>query len=161
MFYVLCVYAYHVFNACYGTHLQTVLSDAGCTHTEKEWPDYWCFRSEGGLQPSSTEVHISTLPHMGPEMETMLTKQCILQDSDVEAVLDLFSSIGKEQLPSEDMTAESWLRQKGANDRMLAIADACIANDFGCGLSDLGLREAILENRRWDSGELCLPWQQS
>jgi hypothetical protein len=32
---------------------------------------------------------------------------------------------------------------------MLAVADSCYANDFGCSLSQLGLREMVEENRRW------------
>ena len=36
---------------------------------------------------------------------------------------------------------------------MVAIADACYANDFGCSIEQLGLRELILENRNWESGE--------
>ena len=35
---------------------------------------------------------------------------------------------------------------------MVAIAEACYANDFGCSLDQLGLHEMITENQRWDSG---------
>lgn len=41
---------------------------------------------------------------------------------------------------------------QGATDKMLAAAEACYANDFGCSLRQLGLREMITENRYWDSG---------
>ena len=41
---------------------------------------------------------------------------------------------------------------QGATDKMLAAAEACYANDFGCSLRQLGLREMITENRSWDSG---------
>lgn len=97
---------------------------------------------------------------MGPS-SIMLTYTRPLQDRDVEATLDIFSKIGREPIPAEDRTAEEWLRNQGANERMLAIADACIANDFGCGLSELGLREAILENQRWDSGKPYAAERQS
>lgn len=31
---------------------------------------------------------------------------------------------------------------------MIAVADACYANDFACSLSQLGLTEMVEENRR-------------
>ncbi len=42
---------------------------------------------------------------------------------------------------------------QGASRRMVAIAEACYANDFGCSLDQLGLCEMITENQRWDSGD--------
>ena len=65
----------------------------------------------------------------------------------------LFEEVGAQELPARDISAEQWLRQQGATDRMVAIADACYANDFGCSIEQLGLRELILENRNWESGE--------
>lgn len=53
-----------------------------------------------------------------------------------------------------DISAEQWLRRNGASERMVRIADACIANDFGCSIDQLGLRETILENQKWDVGSL-------
>lgn len=64
----------------------------------------------------------------------------------------LFSELGSETYPETDISGEQWLRNKGANSQVLAIADACYANDFGCSLQQLGLREMITENRKWDSG---------
>lgn len=75
-----------------------------------------------------------------------------VQDADLETVHNLFAEVGQESYPATDISAEEWLRSKGANEQMLAIADACYANDFGCSLQQLGLREMITENRKWDSG---------
>lgn len=80
-----------------------------------------------------------------------------VQDADLTATHNLFAEVGQESYPDEDMSAEQWLRSKGANDQMLAIADACYANDFGCSLQQLGLREMITENRKWDSGTCSHP----
>ena len=81
-----------------------------------------------------------------------------MQDADLEKVHNLFAEVGQESYPATDVSAEEWLRSKGANEQMLAIADACYANDFGCSLQQLGLREMITENRKWDSGtHLWLP----
>lgn len=43
-------------------------------------------------------------------------------------------------------------RLQGATNKMLAAAEACYANDFGCSLRQLGLREMITESRTWNSG---------
>ena len=75
-----------------------------------------------------------------------------MQDADLKATHDLFAEVAQESYPDKDISAEQWLRSKGANEQMLAIADACYANDFGCSLQQLGLREMITENSKWDSG---------
>ncbi len=66
-------------------------------------------------------------------------------------VHDLFDCVGDETPPepSSDMSAEQWLRSTGASEKMLAVAAVCYANDFGCSLRQLGLREMIIENQRW------------
>ena len=74
------------------------------------------------------------------------------QDAELEQLHTLFAGVGAEPYPDPDMSAADWLRARGATPRMLAVADACYANDFGCSLSQLGLCELITENRRWDSG---------
>ena len=33
---------------------------------------------------------------------------------------------------------------------MIAVADACYANDFGCSIAQLGLTEMIEESRGWE-----------
>lgn len=75
-----------------------------------------------------------------------------MQDPDLKRVHELFASVGEEQHPEPDISAAEWLRQHGASQKMLAIAEACYANDFGCSLEQLGLSEMITENQRWDSG---------
>lgn len=72
------------------------------------------------------------------------------------AVMERFESVGDQASPAVDLSAEQWLRDDGANQRQLDIADACFANDFGCSLNQLGMRETILENQNWDSGA-CSP----
>ena len=67
----------------------------------------------------------------------------------------IMDSVGDTPPPDPDLSARHWLQVKGANDRMVAIADACHATDFGCSIDDLGLREMIIENQRWDSGTAC------
>ncbi len=45
---------------------------------------------------------------------------------------------------------------QGATDKMIAAADACYANDWGCSIHQLGLRELITEARRTDASEYQL-----
>lgn len=70
--------------------------------------------------------------------------------------------LGSHKLAADaaDESVASWLLRQGANKRMLDIAEACYANDFGCSLEDLGLRESITENQLWEAGDFmdsCLP----
>jgi len=78
------------------------------------------------------------------------------QSAELERLHALFARVGAEPYPDPDVSAADWLRGHGASTRMLAVADACYANDFGCSLDQLGLREMITESRRWDSGACSL-----
>lgn len=90
----------------------------------------------------------------------MLTAPALLPHMQVH---DLFGDCGDEVLPpaGKDVSAEQWMRAKGCSERQIAVADACYANDFGCSLRQLGVREMIMENRNWDDGGSwggpCLP----
>ncbi|KAK9823038.1 hypothetical protein WJX81_001999 [Elliptochloris bilobata] len=112
--------------------LKSLLDEVGCQLRELEWPDHWYFGAERRL--------------VGPGA----------QDAELERLHALFAGVGAEPYPDPDVSVADWLRVRGASLRMLAIADACYANDFGCSLDQLGLREVITENRRWDSGETYL-----
>lgn len=63
---------------------------------------------------------------------------------------DYFDDVGDEAPPppGTDVSAEEWLRAKGASELQLEVADVCYANDFGASLGQLGLREMIVENQR-------------
>ena len=99
---------------------------------------------------------------MEPEPQASETAVCgyrqgsLLQDEDLETTHRLFAEVGSESYPETDISGEQWLRNRGVSDKVLAIADACYANDFGCSLHQLGLRELITENQKWDSGTSSL-----
>jgi hypothetical protein len=63
---------------------------------------------------------------------------------------DLFDNVGDEAPPppGSDVSAEQWLRSKGVSELQMEVADACYANDFGCSVQQLGLREMITENNK-------------
>jgi hypothetical protein len=61
--------------------------------------------------------------------------------------------LSKADIPEQDTSMAAWMRGRGATDRAIELADACYANDFCSSLDRLGVTEAILEARSWDSGE--------
>ncbi|KAL0045848.1 hypothetical protein WJX82_006614 [Trebouxia sp. C0006] len=109
--------------------LKEMLDEMQCGIKQYDWPDWWYFGKQRRF------LH-------APE-----------EDEDLKRTHELFADVGNEQYPETDISAEQWLRNKGASSKVLAIADACYANDFGCTLHQLGLREMITENRKWDSGD--------
>lgn len=111
-----------------------VVQDYGFTFTEKPWPDFWYFGQQKLLTDNEGVAE------------------------EVDELHDFFEDVGDEAPPppGQDVSAEQWLRSKGATPLQLEVADVCYANDFGCSLRQLGLREMITENQRWDSGETYL-----
>ncbi|EIE19221.1 amine oxidase [Coccomyxa subellipsoidea C-169] len=114
--------------------LQGLLQEVNCNLREFDWPDYWYFGNSRQLVSGDAKV----------------------SDEELERLHELFASVGQRVRPEPDISAAEWLRQEGASERMMAVADACYANDFGCSLHQLGLSEMITENQRWDSGDTYL-----
>ena len=82
----------------------------------------------------------------------------------MDRVLSLFEDVGETRMPATDISAKQWLLSLGASERMVAIADACFATDFGCTIEELGLAEMIIENQQWTSGAwsaMCMLWPTS
>lgn len=48
---------------------------------------------------------------------------------------------GLQEEAGPDMQCDDWLRAKGADADQLEVAAVCYANDFGCSLHQLGVRE--------------------
>ena len=66
------------------------------------------------------------------------------------AIDDIESSATKEV----DCTALEWLVDRvKASRRVVEIAESVYANDFGCSLSTMGMRETAVEQREWCHGE--------
>jgi hypothetical protein len=49
-------------------------------------------------------------------------------------VHELFENLGDipKPPPGSDVNLEQFMRQRGASDKQIAVADACYANDFRC-----------------------------
>ncbi|WIA08987.1 hypothetical protein OEZ85_008401 [Tetradesmus obliquus] len=114
--------------------LTEVMQQHGLQATEKPWPDFWYFGKEQRLTDNEGVA------------------------KEVDELHDMFDHVGDEAPPppGRDVSAEQWLRSKGASELQMEVADVCYANDFGCSVQTLGLREMITENNKWDSGETYL-----
>jgi monoamine oxidase len=106
--------------------LVDLIDELGFTYHEREWPDWWYFGPEKRL------VHDSA------------------GDEDVARVHTMFSTVMSEMPPAPlepDVSARQWMKLRGANDKMISIADACYANDMAGSMDQLGLRELVQEDR--------------
>jgi len=111
------------------------LAAAGAKFREVEWPDYLWLAAEGRLlRPAEAEA-----------------------EKELQAVHSLFCDEMETLRPPDiDVDAETFMLGRGMTPRQVALAEACYANDFGCSLKELGLREMIVENAGWDYGETYL-----
>lgn len=111
----------------------------GVTFTEREWPD---------------RLYLGKEKKLVTEEET---------DEEVKNAHKFFNTCAAEEKPppGQDVSAMAWLKSKGATEKMVAVAEACHANDFCGPLDQIGLREMIEEDRRWDFGESYLLMDRS
>ena len=107
----------------------------GCR--EYEWPDRYYF---GGAE------------------RRLITAAEADSDADIVEVHRLFDELpGAPGAGDPDMTALAWLRDTcRASPRVLELADAIYANDFGTELADLGMHELAAEGDAWTYGEKYL-----
>ncbi|CAG9459995.1 unnamed protein product [Pedinophyceae sp. YPF-701] len=107
----------------------------GVTFEERQWPDWFYDRRERRLMPPAE----------------------VAEDDELQEVMEMFDSIAEEEEdPLPDITAEEWLRKRGASAKQIEAADAIFANDFGTGLAGLGVAEMLIENRLWRHGPAYL-----
>ena len=103
---------------------------------ELEWPNYYYFGKEGELTLAS---EVDETPELA-------------------AMHDAFEELG--ELDAASVPAEQSLLQyfasKGLSSRVLDLADAIFANDYGAEASACGLHEVIHEQRHWSHGEKYL-----
>jgi len=111
----------------------------------------------GGVGGGSQQVPADTL--LAPQRMTANTNPSSPSPTPTQPrqLHELFESVSDEAppAPGQDISAEQWLRSKGATAKQLAVAGVCYANDFGCSLQQLGLREMIVESNKWVSVASC------
>ena len=103
---------------------------------ELEWPNYYYFGKEG----------------------TMVHAEAADEEEDVAAMHEAFEELGEDEevakLPEQSLL--QFFVSKGLSSRVLDLADAIFANDYGADASDVGLHEVIHEQRCWNHGEKYL-----
>lgn len=112
--------------------LLDALVEMGCKIRTLEWPNFYYFGKEGQLFDGA---HAETLT----EMKAM--------QAAFEALEHLTPERTREQSLLQHFVAA------GLPSRVLDMADAIYANDYGAELSSIGLRETIAEQRAWAHGE--------
>lgn len=108
----------------------------GASLVEVEWPNYYYLGKEGRLV-------------RGDEADGA--------DEGVRALHEAFSAIG-ESRPQDlrEQSVLSWLVARGVPSRVLDLADAIYANDYGTDLSSLSVQEVCQEQHCWGYGEKYL-----
>mmetsp|Transcript_21715 Transcript_21715/g.68131 ORF Transcript_21715/g.68131 Transcript_21715/m.68131 type:complete len:209 (-) Transcript_21715:2-628(-) len=107
---------------------------------ELEWPNYYFFGKEGVL---------------------MLAEEADEQP-DVALMHESFEKLGEMAPPpcgaeaEEEPTLLQYFASCGLSSRVLDLADAIFANDYGADMSDVGLHEVMHEQRHWTYGEKYL-----
>ena len=100
---------------------------------ELEWPNYYWFNKEG------------TLKHADEADE----------EEDVALMHESFEKLGEiDSMPEQ--TLLQYFTACGLSSRVLDLADAIFANDYGADMSDVGLHEVMHEQRHWAYGEKYL-----
>jgi monoamine oxidase len=112
--------------------LLDTLTEMGVAVRTLEWPNYYYFGKEGTLVDGPTA---DALPEMA-------------------AMHEAFESIGElDAAATAERSLLQFLTEHGVGSRVLDMANAVYANDYGADLSDIGLRETIAEQRAWSHGE--------
>jgi monoamine oxidase len=112
--------------------LLEALVEMGCAVQTLEWPNYYYLGKEGRLIDGPTAEAL-------PEIAAM--------HSAFEAIGTLDAARTREQSLLEHFAS------RGVASRVIDVADAVYANDYGADMSSIGLREVIVEQRAWAHGE--------
>ncbi len=137
------------------------LADArGWTYRTLEWPDRYYFA------PGHADGGSTTAP--GGSSSTGLVDASIADESDADVAechrlfADLPGVPAETANAAEDFSAEEWLRDVvKASPRVIALAESLYANDFGCSLRTMGMRETAIEQKCWCYGEKYLVLNRS
>lgn len=150
---------------------QTILEEIGCQLREFAWPDRWYY----GKQQRMTDASVTVWRWWCGVHDRYSMAMCRTQASSAcmppwnasatcpNHQLGRMRALHTGSLGSPASTPRTLLHlcfggihtKTNLTHRAIAAADACYANDFGCGLHQLGVTEMIIENSRWDSGMMC------
>ena len=100
---------------------------------ELEWPNYYYFGKEGTLLPAEEADEQEDVAHMHETFERL--GEMSLQDIGNSA----------DESAASDTTLLEYFVDSGLSSRVLDLADAIFANDYGADMSDVGLHETVHE----------------
>ena len=95
--------------------------------------------------------------YFGKEGKFLSAEQAFKENPELEEVFDVYEEV--EELDAETVEEKSLLQyftEKNVSSRFLDVADAIFANDYGSDLSQIGLKETIIEQQKWNYGEKYL-----
>ncbi|KAG0575463.1 hypothetical protein M758_5G006600 [Ceratodon purpureus] len=93
--------------------------------------------------------------YLGSERR-MLSSDEVQEHEDIQRVHEYFQGIASEDPDAPDISMAEYLQRRGANDTITQLAESIYANDFGCSLKQLGVRECIQEAQNWIYGDTYL-----
>lgn len=75
---------------------------------------------------------------------------------DIQHAHKLFQELAFEDPDAPDISMAEYLHRRGTNNSVYQLAESIYANDFGCSLKQLGVRECIQEAQNWIYGDTYL-----
>ncbi|GAQ86734.1 hypothetical protein KFL_003080050 [Klebsormidium nitens] len=109
--------------------IKKLVDAMGCKQREYPFPDRYYFGRERRWLPSDSD------------------------NPDVERVHEIFGEMAEQDESRPDESMRAYLERKGVNENVMELAQAIYANDFGCSLDALGVRESIHEAQNWSYGD--------
>ena len=103
---------------------------------ELDYPNYFYFGKEGKFQ------HAELAFKENPEL------------TEVFDAYDKLEELNAEQ--EEERSLLQYFTEQNVTSRFLDVADAIFANDYGADMSQIGLKETIIEQQKWNYGEKYL-----
>ena len=124
--------------------LKELCDELGFGYRTLDWPDRYYFGGENGVGLVDAQTADE-------------------DDPDVAETHALFADLpGAPGDEDEDVSALTWLVDVvRASPRVVSIAESLYANDFGCSLSIMGMKETAIEQREWRYGEKYLVLDRS
>ena len=116
--------------------LKELCDELGFGYRTLDWPDRYYFGGENGVGLVDAQTADE-------------------DDPDVAETHALFADLpGAPGDEDEDVSALTWLVDVvRASPRVVSLAESLYANDFGCSLSIMGMKETAIEQREWRYGE--------
>lgn len=95
--------------------------------------------------------------YFGKEGKFLSSEKAFEEMKDLKTAFDVYDNIEEEDLETtKERSLLQYFTEKNVSSRVLDVADAIFANDYGAEMSQIGLKETIIEQQRWNYGEKYL-----